>query len=373
MRRRDLVRKMAIPAAIILFVSIIGLILAAPIRNTLYKRHIQKLNAHIEELTENYQDYLTDTAQQINTIPVDPEIISTIQSKVLKEHPTIKLYLWMSDARGDFLFGAPSAVFTRLNQGFDRYYETIKNEGYYMDRNDFLIKLVDLHDHIDFTEFESPTMDKDKTYWYRVYREERRLRREWTRDRYYIYYTRPRCFVLSAPVTNEAGRGIGDLYLKIDDSYNNEMYLTKNRIEERDFYNILFPLFRVLAILSGIFLWFLLPTWVYMDAQQRDVKSPSIWAFLTLISAIFGLTIYLITRPQATKSFNCPKCDNELNGTKAFCPYCGFDLSSTFCPQCQYPIKPDWLFCPNCRADLKEEPQAEVPDEEEKKDSLNPA
>jgi len=139
------------------------------------------------------------------------------------------------------------------------------------------------------------------------------------------------------------------------------MYYSKNRAARDDLYSVLNPIFGILAGFSGFILWFLLPTWVYIDAQQRDVKNPGLWAFLTLVSAMFGLIIYLITRPPGLKTLNCPQCDKELNGTKAYCPYCGFDVSSTFCPQCQYPIKPDWTFCPSCRADLKQEkPESEI-------------
>jgi predicted amidophosphoribosyltransferase len=112
--------------------------------------------------------------------------------------------------------------------------------------------------------------------------------------------------------------------------------------------------FGTIAGLSGLFLWFLLPTWVYTDAMQRDARSPGLWALLSTISLFFGLTIYLMTRPSTYRSFHCPQCEKELNGTKAFCPHCGFDLAGTFCSQCQYPIKQSWQFCPNCRAELGE-------------------
>jgi predicted amidophosphoribosyltransferase len=61
------------------------------------------------------------------------------------------------------------------------------------------------------------------------------------------------------------------------------------------------------------------------------------------------------------KSLHCPKCENQLNGSGAFCPHCGFDLSSTYCPQCQYPVKPEWAFCPNCRAEMKQRNSLETP------------
>jgi hypothetical protein len=156
----------------------------------------------------------------------------------------------------------------------------------------------------------------------------------------------------------------GNLFLKVDDSAHNELYYSRDRAAESYIYRrLLLPLFGTLAVVSGLFLWFLLPSWVYIDAQQRGVSNPGVWAFITLISLIFGLAIYLITRPSTTKSLHCPKCENQLNGAGAFCPHCGFDLSSTYCPQCQYPIKPEWSFCPNCRAGLTQrkssEPQPE--------------
>jgi len=121
-------------------------------------------------------------------------------------------------------------------------------------------------------------------------------------------------------------------------------------------------------VISGLFLWFLVPTWVYIDAKQRDVKNPGMWAFFTMISAIiFRLTICLITQPTTLKSFHCPQCENELNDTKAYCPYCGYDLSSTFCPQCQYPIKQQWQFCPSYRAELKQEKIELVENKQEQK------
>lgn len=212
---------------------------------------------------------------------------------------------------------------------------------------------------------------KEKTYYWRVYRESRRMRKEWTSERfYYRYYVQPISFVLSAPVTNAEGTGVGNLYLKSDDSYNHELYYNQHMVNRHDAFTIFEPICTFFAIISGLFLWFLVPTWVYIDAKQRDVKNPFGWAVFTLISFIvFGLTIYLVTRPTTLKTFHCPQCENELNGTKTYCPYCGYDVSSTFCPQCQYPVKQQWQFCPSCRAELKQEkPEMVEKIEEEKKD-----
>ena len=227
----------------------------------------------------------------------------------------------------------------------------LPSDGYYRDRNDFLEKLIHKYDQVNFEDFDRSSKTNFATFEWRFYNDQKPER--W-------WYSKTSWFVLKSPIVDEVGNIIGTLHLKVDDSVNHKMYYNKYRLEKYDWFSVLEPIFSVLTVLCGLFLWFLLPTWVHIDSQQRDVKTPGIWAFLALISGPFGLTIYLLTRPQTTKSLNCPQCEKELNGTRAFCPYCGFDVSKTFCPQCQYPIKQDWEYCPSCRAELKKE-ESEVP------------
>ncbi len=97
----------------------------------------------------------------------------------------------------------------------------------------------------------------------------------------------------------------------------------------------------------------LLPTWVYVDARERGVRRAPLFAFLTVISSLVGLVVYLIARPGGRRArLACPGCAREVNGG-AFCPHCGRDLSASFCPACRYPLKPDWAFCPACRTEIK--------------------
>lgn len=375
MDRRKIIRRIAQIAGIVFIISLIGLLMQFPYRSWHYNKHLYQLNEHLDALTSTYQDYLSSTAQKIRSLPVAPEIISEIQSKFLQERQNIKFYLWMSDIKGEFIFGVPSAVFSQMNVAFDKYRETIEKDGSYIDRNDFLAKLVDKHAEIDFSEFERGDGQPDKphpfkrysrenSYHWRFYDENRRLAGYWYLP-YHQSYVKPRCFTLSSPVLDEHGAMIADIYLKVDDSLNSEMYFDKNHLDMHDAFSILIPIFGILLSFAGSTLWFLLPTWVYIDAQQRGLANPLKWALLTVVSLFFGLIIYLITRPQTMQAFHCPQCAKELNGVKSFCPYCGFDLSSTMCPQCQYPIKPDWSFCPSCRVDLKRELPAESSLEDE--------
>ncbi len=89
-----------------------------------------------------------------------------------------------------------------------------------------------------------------------------------------------------------------------------------------------------------------------MDGTERGVRRARLFAFLTVISSLIGLVVYLISRPEGGKALACPGCGREVNGG-AFCPHCGRDLSAAFCATCRYPLKPDWAFCPSCRTETR--------------------
>ena len=90
--------------------------------------------------------------------------------------------------------------------------------------------------------------------------------------------------------------------------------------------------------MSFAFLWVLLPTWVYVDARERGVRRAPLFAFLTVLSSLVGLVVYLISRPEDARTLACPGCAREVNGG-AFCPHCGRDLSSSFCADVPLPAQ----------------------------------
>lgn len=344
MNKRKLIKKLAIPAAVIAAVSIVVLVALIPIDNMRNKNHKNEFKKYIESMMEENKSYIKSIAVKIKSFPVDPVIVNELQSDYMIDHQKSdqpKKYIWISSISGEFQFGAPAADFEKLNNAFDKYQASIKADDFYRDRNDFLIKLIDKRNEIDFTQFESGSRN-DRNYGENNWRFFRQYD-EWN-------LIQPTSSSFSTPVFDEKGKLLGELFLKVDDKVNIEKYYAESN---NGLIEVLRGIFIALLVISGVFLWFLLPTWVYTDAQDRDVKNPGIWAFLTLTSLFFGLVIYLITRPAALKSFNCPQCDGELNGTRAYCPHCGYDLSNTFCQQCQYPIKPEWQFCPNCRSEIK--------------------
>jgi hypothetical protein len=374
MERKKLIVRMALTAIIVFLIASVGRIFEVVHEERIKEELTSNWKNQMTNLGREYQKYLNETAVKIRQLPIDQLLINQITSDVLKKSPVTKLYLWMSNPEGKFIFGVPYPIFERLNKSYDKYKEVIDADGYYVDRNDFLLKLVHRHEEIKFSQFETRALKRDRVETklslrgnlleiYPPIDPEWRFYKESSDSQ---DYRDPLRIELSAPVVDNDQQMIGTLFLKIDD------YTTSTQSRYQKTGDILTPgIFKACEIifaLSLTFLWFLLPSWVYIDARQRDVKNAVIWSLLTVASVGFAWIVYLIVRPATLKSFHCPQCEKELNGTKAFCPYCGFDLSHVFCPQCQYPVKSEWQFCPSCRTDLskKPRPQDEIPEKESK-------
>lgn len=371
MERKKLIVRMALIGIVVFLIAGTGRIFEVVHKETIKEELNSTRQRLITQLGREYQDYLNKTAAKITQLPIDLHLINQIASDVLKKSPITKLYLWMSNQEGKFIFGVPHPVFERLNKSYDKYRDVIDADGYYVDRNDFLLKLVHRHEEIKFSEFEARDLRRDRESRSRLkgtmlsdYLPGNLEWRFYKESSDFQDYRDPLRIELSAPVVDNDQQMIGTLFLKIDD------YTTPTQNRHLKTGDIITPgifkAFEIIFALSLTFLWFLLPSWVYIDARQRDVKNAVIWALLTVVSVGFAWIVYLIVRPATLKSFHCPQCEKELNGTKAFCPYCGFDLSHVFCPQCQYPVQSEWQFCPNCRTDLTEKPQTQEETPEEK-------
>lgn len=359
MNKRVLIRKLAVPAALAAAVSILVLFALAPISDAQFESHKRDFKKYIDAFMDQNTKYLKGIAVKITSPQPDPVLINELQAEYVVDHQRSdqpKRFLWMTSMNGEFIFGVPSEDFQKLNSAFDKYAGRIKADDFYRDRNDFLSKLIDRTGSIDFTQFEaadrSERRDRDDTWrFYEGNRHGSMLQALTT------------SFV--TPVYDGTGKLVGKLFMNVDDRANAEKYFGEGRFEGETAFNKVKGVAIFFLITSGLFLWFLLPTWVYVDAQERDVKTPGVWAFLSLISLIFGLAIYLITRPGTLKTHACPQCSGELNGSRAYCPHCGYDLSNNYCQQCQYPIDPAWKFCPDCRAEITPKPSVRRPEKPE--------
>ena len=229
MNKKKLIRKIALPAAIVFVASIICSIAIFGYVELSYEKRQEALNLHISELTEQNQKYLAGIAQKVQAVAeqiptkdiANTQLIQQMQSEFLKEHQMTdraKRYLWMNDTSSEFVFGAPASVFIRLNSAFDQQKELLTKDGLFRDRNEFLTKLVNSHHKINFAKLDINSLKKllglersNVLISIPGYREDSR------------YYTRERSHLLSSPMTNQAGAVLGTLFLKVDDSVNHKL------------------------------------------------------------------------------------------------------------------------------------------------------
>jgi len=113
MRRKKLIKKMAIPAGIIAIISLIILLVQHPYRDLQFEKHEAEFKKYMTKFMEENKNYIRELSEKINTLPVDEIIINELQSEYFIEHQQsneTKKYLWMSASNGNFLFGVPSGI-----------------------------------------------------------------------------------------------------------------------------------------------------------------------------------------------------------------------------------------------------------------------
>ena len=339
MERKKILRRAALVGAALFLVAA-----ATAGAMALKVRQVQTLQrereaAHLAQLGSEYQSYLDETAKTIKGLPVDPKVIGEIQTRHYQQRPALALYVWASSNSGDFQFGVPSDAFARLNTTFDQNRDVISKDNHFANRDQFLRNL--LHHPRRMEPAESGDSDdrgdsrRRERSWWRLYDESE----DWQ-------FPSGRVIFLSSPIQDAAGATVGNLNLKLVDLKGPAVGKDEDLPQDVMIGAV------VAMVASLVWLWFLVPSWVYIDAQQRHVPRPLLWSLLTLIGNVFALLVYLVSRPTDTGEFRCPQCGKTLNGSKAGCPYCGADLSAVFCPHCQYPLKPGWSFCPSCRSAL---------------------
>jgi hypothetical protein len=297
------------------------------------QRYADQRKSEEHQRIEQSRAYLAALAKRIDKLPVDATLASEVESRYFEERARGPVYVWAMDTAGDFAFGVPQSAFRKLNLIYDREVTPRLKEGVFLDRQTFLLGLIDDHGDIGAEASAGGGVDI-------VQRGGR-----WSVDR----WEPESAVVLSTPLKTAAGGALGSLYLK---------QMPANRHDDRrddNGFKAALAGAGTAAVLSFIFLWILLPTWVYVDARERGVRRAPLFAFLTVLSSVVGLVVYLIARPEDRRTLTCPGCAREVNGG-AFCPHCGRDLSRSFCPACRYPLQADWAYCPACRTEVRAQP-----------------
>jgi hypothetical protein len=286
----------------------------------------------VRERVEESRAYLAELAKRIDKLPVDPTLAYEVESRYFEERPRGTFYVWGMDTQGGFVFGVPGPAFAKVNAVYDREVTPRLKEGVFFDRQSFLLAFIDDHASLGL-DFSGDDAERG------------RGGERWRLDR----GDNDNAVVLSTPLKTTSGAALGSIYLK-------QMPPPWRHRDERPF-QVLGVVCALIGGASFLFLWIMLPTWVYVDARERGVRRAPLFAFLTVLSSVVGLVVYLIARPESVPTLTCPGCSREVDGG-AFCPHCGRDLSRSICPACRYPLQADWAFCPACRTETKAPPTA---------------
>jgi Double zinc ribbon len=332
--KKKLITRMAVWTGAILAVALLTGGVCLALLHVDEERWRDEQKRERQQVVERSRQYLGELAKKVDKLPVNPTLVGEIEARYFEERTGGALHVWAMGTGGEFLFGVPKELFSRLNAVYDREITPRLKEGVFFDRQAFLLGHLDEGDDLGLPDELTGDGQESADVWARLRRHEE--------DR------SGRTFVLSAPLKTAEGVALGSLYLK-------------RQTDEREWYRhdkgkeVIATVAAGVGVVSFIFLWILLPTWVYVDGTERGVRRALLFAFLTVISSLIGLVVYLISRPEGGKALACPGCGREVNGG-AFCPHCGRDLSAAFCATCRYPLKPEWAFCPSCRTETKAPP-----------------
>jgi RNA polymerase subunit RPABC4/transcription elongation factor Spt4 len=334
--KKRILWKMALIGVAVFAISAISLLLIDFLRQNDEVRSDREWAEKRENQIRKYRAYLQETAKKVVKLPIDPNIVGQAQARYFEEYPTARLYLWAMDTGVQFQFGVPGEAFARLNRAYDAYLKVIEQEGRFTDRQDFIRRLVQDHRNLDFDQYEAKLAGQENS----------QRRNQWAELGGHDHEG----LIFSSPFQNERGEMLGNLYLKVSGLEEGRGYSRRDYEGPQTFSGIVFTA-------SAIFLWFLLPSWVYLDAKGRGVDSPARWSILTLVSLVFGLAVYLLLRPEGGARGICQNCGRTTDNEK-YCPFCGSPATSDFCSKCGYPTRVEWTYCPNCQTPTQKIPEA---------------
>jgi len=330
--KKKLISRMALWTGVVLAVALFAVAVSLVSERADRKRWEALQKERRSEILAQTRSDLDELAGKIDALPVNPTLVNEVESRYFEEYESGPMAVWAMGTQGEFLFGVPRESFSRLNAIYDREITPRLKEGVFFDRQSFFLGHLDEGgETLLLRDLSEDASDEESAeLWEALDRHADRSEGS---------------FVLSAPLATPDGVALGSLYVRRSVP-EREHYRPDERLE------VIGAGAGAIAAVAFVFLWILLPTWVYVDARERGVQRATLFAFLTVISSLIGLVVYLIARPEDARTLVCPGCGREVNGG-AYCPHCGRDLSASFCATCRYPLKPDWAYCPSCRTEIK--------------------
>ena len=346
-RKKQLIAKLARfiggAALLALAAALLGLVLEQVER----ARWLDRRQDHRAQIFEQSQAYLTELATTIDSVPIDPRFASEVEARYFEEFDYGPMAVWAMATDGTFLFGVPRETFSRMNAIYDREITPRLEDGVFFDRQTFFLGHLE-GGQASLAPGELSTLVIEQAEEDANGHEQFEFLRQLNDSR----HASEGSFVLSAPLSDDTGQALGSLYLKrsVDSGYFHPSPITALPQVAAGF----------LGGVSLLFLWILLPSWVYVDARERGLPRATLFAVLTALSSLIGLLVYLIVRPERMVAVECPRCETEVSDA-SFCPHCGQDLSTSACRNCRHPLEQGWSYCPSCRTAIAAAVEVEEP------------
>lgn len=94
--------------------------------------------------------------------------------------------------------------------------------------------------------------------------------------------------------------------------------------------NFLFMILTILgASLASIGSSIFLGLWVYNDAKDRNIDSPTIWVVLAVLTGVIGLVVYVVVRNSQKPKWICMQCGVANGSESVHCVHCGQQRPAT--------------------------------------------
>jgi hypothetical protein len=309
--KKKLISKLALGAGAVLVIAAIVAWSACASTGPNRRRFEDSQERAKQQRIEKARAYLAELAGASTSSRSTRRSLSEIESHYFEEQASGPFYVWAMDTKGDFQFGVPQAAFNKVNAVYDSEVTPRLKEGVFLDRQTFLMSLVDDSDEI------SPELVADG----KPQLAEGRVVELVERGAALPLQPLGARALVRAVDSAEAGRWRGPRQ-PLPQAVAGARQLHHGAPSRSRRCSPSRPSLMVASIAA---LWVLLPTWVYVDARGRGVRRAPLFAFLTVISSLVGS--WSTDRPPGgAEAAHLPRL-RARSERRAFCPHCGRDLS----------------------------------------------
>lgn len=303
------------------------------------RKYINVISSHGSQSTRQFDYfYKTDNGIQSALDKTYDVIMNEIEKIVIykpeilnleRKYKAPKIYMWFTDSSGNIIASKPEEEISLVESFYNRHSEEIQKDGFYENNDEFLYAILG--------NSESYIKDSDQSSnnW-----------RSLGEFKSIIELRENGRFIYAKQMRNDKDEYVGSFHIKIDDSHNKwTLYvdsaneLLKNQERQQ----------RIINLICFVLIWILIPNWVYQDARKRHLKNPLAWAIVAFFSHLFGLLIYILSRPKISLSNACESCNAFVAENAEFCTNCGTKVTKEKrCQSCDSVLHADWLYCATC-------------------------